>query len=207
MRKLANWCLVFLACLVMMARQAQSTSYTASSFTSVTAAADEKLLAKVPEADPYVGTKLGTLREGYCTNLSDVGSPTVADLLERIEEQTQKLSKYFFMTGKLPVSVLISLIKASKASRVLELGAYTGYSAVAMAGTGAHVTTIDSFKDDPPAEEIFNSAVVESKLDISLMKMPALEALSELGETCSNPFDFVFIDAGVKTKNHPVLPF
>mmetsp|Transcript_21993 Transcript_21993/g.34479 ORF Transcript_21993/g.34479 Transcript_21993/m.34479 type:complete len:164 (-) Transcript_21993:1001-1492(-) len=126
MRKLANWCLVFLACLVMMARQAQSTSYTASSFTSVTAAADEKLLAKVPEADPYVGTKLGTLREGYCTNLSDVGSPTVADLLERIEEQTQKLSKYFFMTGKLPVSVLISLIKASKASRVLELGAYTG---------------------------------------------------------------------------------
>lgn len=65
-----------------------------------------------------------------------------------------------------------------KAERVLEIGTYTGYSAVAMAATGAKVTTIDSFQDEAEAEEVFHEGVRRSGLDVKLEKGKALDVLA-----------------------------
>jgi caffeoyl-CoA O-methyltransferase len=86
----------------------------------------------------------------------------------------------------------------SSAKRVLEIGAYTGYSAVSMAATGVSVTTIDSFQDEKESEEIFLQGVKMSGLEIELRRGKALDILSELAKEAisgAEPFDFVFIDA------------
>jgi hypothetical protein len=65
------------------------------------------------------------------------------------------------------------------------------YSTIALASTGAAVTTIDSFEDEAAAENVFHAGVQKSGLPIKLLHMKALEALNILvsvrvrgGEEC-----------------------
>ena len=65
------------------------------------------------------------------------------------------------------------------------------YSTIALASTGAAVTTIDSFEDEAAAEDVFHAGVQKSGLPIKLLHMKALEALNILvsvrvrgGEEC-----------------------
>ena len=51
------------------------------------------------------------------------------------------------------------------------------YSTIALASTGAEVTTIDSFEDEAAAEDVFHAGVQKSGLSIKLLHMKALEAL------------------------------
>lgn len=86
----------------------------------------------------------------------------------------------------------------SKARRVLEIGTYTGYSAVSMAATGASVITIDTFQDEKDSEDIFMQGVQMSGLNIELRRGKALDVLADLAREATlgaEPFDFVFIDA------------
>eukprot|EP00288_Rhodomonas_lens_P019451 CAMPEP_0177691838 /NCGR_PEP_ID=MMETSP0484_2-20121128/1526_1 /TAXON_ID=354590 /ORGANISM="Rhodomonas lens, Strain RHODO" /LENGTH=256 /DNA_ID=CAMNT_0019202501 /DNA_START=66 /DNA_END=836 /DNA_ORIENTATION=- len=164
-------------------------------YNSIDAAEDEDVVGKVT-ADPYIGTKLGTAREQFCAAMSNTAEGQAGEALKWIEEATRtQLTRGYMLTGELPCSVLQSLVMLSKAERVLEIGAYTGYSAVAMAATGAQVTTIDSFEDEPESEAIFHEGVRRSGLQIRLEKGKALAVLARLEQEVAKPFDLVFVDA------------
>jgi caffeoyl-CoA O-methyltransferase len=157
-------------------------------------------LKRQVDIDPYIGTGLGTRREQYCAEMSNtIPISHVNTALQWIEDQTVlQLKKPFMLTGRLPSSLLQSLVLISKAKKVLEIGAYTGYSAVSMGATGASVTTIDSFEDEPESENIFCQGTKMSGLKIQLKRGKALDILPLLAAeaaTGAEPFDFVFIDA------------
>jgi protein-L-isoaspartate O-methyltransferase len=164
-------------------------------YTSIDAAIDTDVIG-VGEIDPYVGTALGTAREFYCAAHSDVPA-NVAAALEFVEQETNRcLSKQYMLTGALAASTLAMMVRMAGATNVLEIGAYTGYSTIALGSTGAAVTTIDSFEDEAESEAVFHAGVAKSGLPIKLLKMKALDALQRLIESPPvRPFDFVFIDA------------
>lgn len=148
-------------------------------YTSIEAATDPDVIGDT-EIDPYVGTALGTAREAYCAAHSDLPE-NVAQALEFVEAETRvKLSKQYMLTGSLAASTLAMLVRMSGATNVLEIGAYTGYSTIALASTGCAVTTIDSFEDEADSEAVFHAGVEKSKLPIRLLKMKALDALKML---------------------------
>ena len=148
-------------------------------YTSIDAATDPDVIGDTA-IDPYVGTALGTAREAYCAANSDLPE-NVAQALEFVENETRvKLSKQYMLTGSLAASTLAMLVRMSGATNVLEIGAYTGYSTIALASTGCAVTTIDSFEDEADSEAVFHAGVEKSKLPIRLLKMKALDALKML---------------------------
>lgn len=97
------------------------------------------------------------------------------------------------LIGELEGSLLKFLIKLNRAKRVLELGTYTGYSALVMAEAlpaDGKVITVDI---NPHTTEIAKKYWKESGLEhkIELILKPGVEALKEL----SGEFDLIFIDA------------
>ena len=164
-------------------------------YTSIDAATDRDVIGS-GQIDPYLGTSLGTVREAYCAANSDMPA-NVAAALEFVEAETHRnLHKQYMLTGSLAASTLAMMVRMSGACNVLEIGSYTGYSTLALASTGAAVTTVDSFEDEAEAEAVFHAGVAKSGLPIKLLKMKALEALQALIDSPpEKPFDFVFIDA------------
>ena len=166
-------------------------------YTSIDAATDTDVIG-AGSIDPYIGTALGTAREAYCAANSDMPAH-VAAALDFVEAETNKnLSKQYMLTGSLAASTLAMMVRMSGASNVLEIGSYTGYSTIALASTGATVTTVDSFEDEAEAEAVFRAGVEKtaSTCNIKLLKMKALLALQMLIDSPpEKPFDFVFIDA------------
>ena len=73
------------------------------------------------------------MREAYCAKHSNIPAD-VESALEYVEQETNnKLSKQYMLTGRLAAATLGMLVRMSGASNVLEIGAYTGYSAIALA--------------------------------------------------------------------------
>jgi predicted O-methyltransferase YrrM len=85
------------------------------------------------------------------------------------------------------------LVQAIGAKRCLEIGTYTGYSALAVAlalPEDGQITCCDVNKEwTAIARKFWAKAGVEKKIDLRIA--PALETL----KTLKGPFDFVFIDA------------
>ena len=116
------------------------------------------------------------------------------ELLERLYDEThEKLSAPQMLTGPLEGRFLEMLVWASGAKRVLEIGTYSGYSALSMAAAlpdDGELITCDVWEE---ANEMARRYAAESphgsKIDFRLG--PALETI----ETLDGPFDLVFIDA------------
>ncbi len=116
------------------------------------------------------------------------------ELLDRLHAEThEKLDAPQMLTGPLEGRFLETLVWASGARRVLEIGTYSGYSALSMAGAlpdDGELITCDVWEE---ANEIARRYAAESphghKIDFRLG--PALETI----ETLEGPFDLVFIDA------------
>jgi caffeoyl-CoA O-methyltransferase len=116
------------------------------------------------------------------------------DLLQRLYDETnEKLAAPQMLTGPVEGRFLEMLVWASGARRVLEIGTYSGYSALAMAAAlpdDGELITCDVWED---AHEMARRYAAESphgsKVDFRLG--PALETI----ETLEGPFDLVFIDA------------
>lgn len=89
--------------------------------------------------------------------------------------------------------LLALLVAISGARTVLEVGTFTGYSAISMAEAlppGGHITTLELSPDHAAkAAEHIESAGMGEK--ISIHQGPALASLASL----NGPFDFAFIDA------------
>lgn len=97
------------------------------------------------------------------------------------------------LIGEMEASVLAFLIKLGKVKKILELGTYTGYSALAMAEQLPSDGTLITVDINPHTTQIAKTYWDKSPhgKKISQILKPGLEALAELDET----FDMIFIDA------------
>ncbi len=114
--------------------------------------------------------------------------------LESVEAATREdFAAWGMMVGRLEGRFLEMLVFATQATRVLEIGTFTGYSAIAMAQGLAAGGSIISLEVDPhhatTARGNIAAAGFESR--VSVIEGPALRSLEEL----QGPFDIIFIDA------------
>ncbi|MGH3023305.1 MAG: O-methyltransferase [Gaiellaceae bacterium] len=117
-----------------------------------------------------------------------------SDLLRRLAAETQaELGAPQMLTGPIEGRLLEFLVFALRPKRILELGTYSGYSSLSMAGalpSGGHIDTCEV--DETHAEvarRYHEEAGVSDRITIHLG--PALETIERL----EGEFDLVFIDA------------
>lgn len=118
------------------------------------------------------------------------------DVLRRLAEETEKLGDIAVMQIAPEQGAFMTLlVRAIGARRALELGTFTGYSAICVArglSDGGTLVTCDiSGEWTEIARRYFDEAGVADRIDLRLG--PALETLREL--PADEPFDFAFIDA------------
>jgi caffeoyl-CoA O-methyltransferase len=135
---------------------------------------------------PVVDPEIEAYAEAHST-------PPAPHLIELAEETNRSLPSPQMMVGPLEGRFLELLVYASQARRVLEIGTFSGYSALSMAAGLPPGGTIVTCEINPAAAEVAGRAVADSpyagQVDIRLG--PALDTLA----TLEGPFDLVFIDA------------
>lgn len=128
--------------------------------------------------------------ERYAVENSNIPSSHCEEIARYTKEHVP-LS--IMLTGPLEASLLGFLIRSIGATRVLEVGTYTGYSALAMAEQlpeNGKVITLDVNPETGAlAQQFWNKSPHGKKIELRLGK--ALEILPTLKEAV----DFVFIDA------------
>jgi caffeoyl-CoA O-methyltransferase len=115
-------------------------------------------------------------------------------LLAELEAETRAtLSLPQMLAGPLQGRFLELLIYCLGARRVLEIGTYSGYSALSMAAGLAPGGRIDTCEIDEQRAEVARRYIARSAYAdrITVHLGPALETISQL----DGEFDFVFIDA------------
>jgi caffeoyl-CoA O-methyltransferase len=120
-------------------------------------------------------------------------TPHESLLAELSEETARELGMPQMLTGPVAGRLLELLVWSSQPKRVVEIGTFSGHSALAMAAALPDGGRIEACEIDPEraafAQRYFDRSPHGSK--ITLHVGPALETLEQLEGT----FDFVFIDA------------
>jgi caffeoyl-CoA O-methyltransferase len=124
----------------------------------------------------------------------------VSDLHERLWKEThQKTDNPGMMVGPLEGALLKLLVRLTAAKRVLEIGMFTGYSALAMAEALPEDGELITCDVNPETTEIARRYFTESahghKIEIKLG--PARETMKAL----EGLFDLCFIDADKESYN------
>jgi len=114
-------------------------------------------------------------------------------LAELAEETRETLSSPQMLTGPIEGRFLQQLVFVSGARRVLELGTYSGYSALSMAEGLPPDGRIDTCEVDERHAEVARRYIARSAYAdrITVHLGPALETIARL----DGAFDLVFIDA------------
>jgi len=135
-------------------------------------------------------TKLGLQIENYCEAVSSKILPLCHEI-ERVTHETQAMPQ--MLVGKLQGSLLRFLVGLARAKRILEIGTFTGYSALAMAENlpeDGELITIDINPETTRlAQSFWDKTPVGKKIHAKTGS--ALAVLPQLVGT----FDLVFIDA------------
>jgi caffeoyl-CoA O-methyltransferase len=116
------------------------------------------------------------------------------ELFDRLATETrEKTTAPQMMVGRLEGHFLAELVRLSRASRVLELGTFTGYSSISMAlalPPDGRVISCDVNEETTEiARRYADEAGVADRIDYRLG--PALETIAKL----EGQFDLIFIDA------------
>ena len=135
--------------------------------------------------------ELAKIVEDYVDDHTD----NVSQLLEELLAETEKITgRSRWSVGKVEGKLLQMLIKISNARRVVEVGTFTGYSALAMAEAlpqDGVLTTLESSREFADiAQRYFEKSPYGYKIQLKLG--PALQSLQAIP---ANSEDFVFIDA------------
>ncbi|MDB5051193.1 MAG: O-methyltransferase [Fibrobacteres bacterium] len=122
------------------------------------------------------------------------------ELLRRLAEETRaKMQMPQMLTGRLEGRTLKLLAQVSGARRVLEIGTFTGYSALSMAEGMPEDGKVLTCEIEPVhaamAQRYFDASPHGKKIEIRMG--PALETIAGL----QGPFDLAFIDAD--KENYP----
>jgi caffeoyl-CoA O-methyltransferase len=149
-------------------------------------------------SEPVTGAKLQSRPvdivpdaiEGYAEEHTTPPEPLLAALAQ---ETRETLESPQMLTGTIEGRFLELLVYASGARRVLELGTYSGYSALSMAAglpADGHIDTCEvSERHAEVAVRFIAESTHADKITVHLG--PALETIGRL----EGEFDFVFIDA------------
>ena len=134
---------------------------------------------------------LDAITEKYIEDHTDDISRLLLELVDETEEVTG-LSRWSI--GKVEGKLLQLLVKISGARQVIEIGTFTGYSALiiaeALPADGRLITCETNEKHAEIALRYFKKSPQGSKIRLELK--PAMETLREIAD---NSVDFVFIDA------------
>jgi caffeoyl-CoA O-methyltransferase len=125
---------------------------------------------------------------------ADAHTTAPPGFLEAVDASTKEdFPAWGMMVGRQEGRFLEMLVYATQAVSVLEIGTFTGYSAIAMAAGLAKGGAIISLEVDPHHAQVARGNIAAAGLEsyISVIEGPALRSLSEL----QGPFDLVFIDA------------
>ncbi|HEY9786982.1 MAG TPA: class I SAM-dependent methyltransferase [Candidatus Obscuribacterales bacterium] len=128
--------------------------------------------------------------EEYARKKSDSHPALLEDLTRETHSQ---MAIPEMLCGPLEGQFLKMMVMTSGAKNVLEIGMFTGYSALSMAEGLPEDGKLITLEIDQKAIDMAKKYFAESPhgKKIEIRKGPALETLKEL----SGPFDFVFIDA------------
>ncbi|MGE3610623.1 MAG: O-methyltransferase [Bacteriovoracaceae bacterium] len=128
--------------------------------------------------------------ETYCIEHSTRPSSVAKELQQYTQASVHGSN---MLIGEMEASVLASLIKLGRVKNILELGTYTGYSALAMAEQipdDGKIITIDINPHTIKIAKEYWEKSPHGKKITSILK-PGIEALNEIDEK----FDLIFIDA------------
>jgi predicted O-methyltransferase YrrM len=119
-------------------------------------------------------------------------------LLERLRDETQALPMARWQIAPEQGQFLALLVKLTGARRLLEVGTFTGYSALCMASAlpedGSLICCDISGDYNATARRYWQEAGVAERIDLRLA--PALQTLAELErQGQGGQFDLIFIDA------------
>ncbi len=134
-------------------------------------------------------------------------SPPPALLDELAAETKATLECPQMLTGPVEGRFLQTLVFATGATRILEIGTYSGYSALSMAGGLAEGGHIDTCELSEQHAEVARRYIAQSPHAdrITVHLGPAIETIARL----DGPFDLVFVDAdkpGYDAYYEAVLP-
>jgi len=120
------------------------------------------------------------------------------DVARRLREETQQMPMAQMQIGPDQGQFLQLLVQLIRAKKTLEVGVFTGYSALwvaaALPDEGKIVACDVSEEYTAVARRYWKEAGVDHKIDLRLR--PALETLDELlAQGGASTFDFAFIDA------------
>jgi caffeoyl-CoA O-methyltransferase len=121
-------------------------------------------------------------------------SEPVPALLEALERETNaSVPMAIMLCGALEGRLLKLLVQLAGSKRVLEIGMFTGYSALSMAEALPPDGELVTCEIDPKTIAVAKKYFAQSEhgKKITVMEGPALESVKQL----SGSFDFVFIDA------------
>jgi Predicted O-methyltransferase len=120
-------------------------------------------------------------------------TPSSEQLDELARETERSLGSPNMLSGPVVGRLLEFLVFALEARSVLEIGTFSGYSALAMAEGLPSDGRIVTLEIDEAHAELARRAIAESPhaKKIEIVLGPALESIERL----PGPFDFVFIDA------------
>jgi predicted O-methyltransferase YrrM len=128
--------------------------------------------------------------ERYATDHSAPESPLLVELAQATRQFS---SAHGMMVGRLEGRFLKMLVAAVGAQRVLEIGTFTGYSALSMAEALPDSGRLITLELNPDHAEMARRFIDRSAhaAKIEVLVGPAIDTL----RTLAGPFDFVFIDA------------
>jgi predicted O-methyltransferase YrrM len=127
-----------------------------------------------------------------------LSSPPEPDVLVRLREATAAIPHSEMQIGPDQGRLMALLVKLIGARRCIEIGTYTGYSALAVAlalpADGKLITCDVNTEWTEVGRRFWREAGVEARIDLRVR--PALETLDELVDGgAAGTFDFAFLDA------------
>ncbi len=135
--------------------------------------------------------------EEYATKHSAPLPPLLEEVIAKTQEEMGNLSA--MLSGHLQGAFLQMLASSVGARRILEIGTFTGFSALMMAEAlpedGRLITCDVNPRAIEMARSFFDRSAHGGKIEIR--EGPALDTL----KTLEGPFDFVFIDADKESYN------
>jgi caffeoyl-CoA O-methyltransferase len=120
-------------------------------------------------------------------------TPPAPLLDELVGETRETLASAQMLTGRVVGRLLELLVHATAARRVLDIGTFSGHSALSMAAGLPEGGRIDTCELDPERAAVARRFIARSPYAdrITVHVGPALETIGRL----EGPFDFVFVDA------------
>lgn len=116
-----------------------------------------------------------------------------AEILKALERETKlKMLRPRMLSGHIQACLLRFIIKMTGAKKILEIGSFTGYSAIAMA-LSTNDGIVHTIEKNDENEGIINKYIQKSGLQNKL-KLHIGDALSII-PTLGEAFDMVYIDA------------